>query len=83
MRLFRRSDKDSTRGISVDDVEAQVKAIRARVGSEQMPLSDLFALLGEDEREAMRATAMKARAKAEALEAGEIDERPPRRSNGL
>jgi hypothetical protein len=83
LKFFRRSEKDSTQGASIDEVEAQVKAIRARVGSEQMPLSELFALMGEDEREVLRATAMKARAKAEAVEAGEIDERPPRRSNGL
>jgi hypothetical protein len=83
MRLFGRSNKDAPQGASVDEVEAQVKAIRARIGSEQMPLSDLFALLGEDEREALRATALKARAKEEALEAGEIDDRPKRPSNGL
>jgi hypothetical protein len=83
MRFFRRADKDATSRAPLDEVEAQVKAIRARIGSEQMPLSDLFALLGEDERGVLRASAMRARAREEALEAGEIDERPLRRSNGL
>ena len=82
MRLFRRQARDD-QNVAIEEVEAQIKAIRARIGNEQMPLSDLFALLGEDERQALRATAHRARVKAEALETGEIDALPARPSNGL
>jgi hypothetical protein len=51
MPLFRKRKQEVSSEDELREIEASVKNIRSRMANHNMPLGDLFALMGEDERQ--------------------------------
>ena len=59
MGLFGKKEPAKSNEADLKEIEASVKLVRARMSERKMPLGELFAMMGEDERPILAAIPMR------------------------
>jgi hypothetical protein len=76
MRLFRKSRKPSSADVEVAQIRERVRSMRLELGRRDPGLVDLFALLREDDRPALKKKAQVKQAEADRVWPGDVPANP-------